>query len=50
MIATTIEQSKRLLELGLNPESADMKFYYNHMVWDYETFPCVIAEFNFNIK
>jgi len=28
---TTIEQSKKLLELGLNPESADM--YYP---WDFE--------------
>ena len=26
MIATTIEQSKRLLELGLDPESADMTY------------------------
>ena len=25
-IATTIEQSKRLLELGLNPETADMHY------------------------
>ena len=26
-IATTIEQSKRLLELGLNPETADNMYY-----------------------
>lgn len=26
-IATTIEQSKRLLELGLNPETADMHHF-----------------------
>ena len=26
-IGTTIEQSKRLLELGLNPETADMSYY-----------------------
>lgn len=25
---TSIEQSKKLLELGLNPETADMKWYY----------------------
>lgn len=26
-IGTTIEQSKRLLELGLKPETADMSYY-----------------------
>lgn len=25
---TTIEQSKKLVELGLNPDTADMKWYY----------------------
>lgn len=27
MVATTIEQSNKFLELGLNPESADMHYY-----------------------
>lgn len=31
-IGTTIEQSKRLLELGLKPETADMSYY----ILDYE--------------
>lgn len=28
MIATTIEQSKHLFELGLSPDSADMEYCY----------------------
>ena len=28
MISTTIEQSKRLFELGLSPDSADMEYCY----------------------
>ena len=31
-VCTTIEQSKRLLELGLKPETADMSYY----ILDYE--------------
>jgi len=33
MIATTIEQSKRLLELGLNPKTADMCFEMDKGNW-----------------
>ena len=33
MIATTIEQSRHLRELGLNPKTADM--YYNPLNMDY---------------
>ena len=31
---TTIEQSKKLLELGLSPESADMWYNYHRDEWD----------------
>ena len=37
MIATTIEQSKRLLELGLDPKTADM-------IWRYVTSGCYRLE------
>ena len=36
MIATTIEQSKKLLELGLNPETADMSYNPNFYDETYE--------------
>ena len=29
-ICTSVEQSKRLLELGLNPETADMKHFFDN--------------------
>lgn len=32
-ICTTIEQSKRLLELGLNPETADMFHVFDYTIW-----------------
>lgn len=32
-IATTREQSKQLLELGLKPETADMVYHYKKVVW-----------------
>lgn len=37
---TDIEQSKKLAKI-LPLESADMKFYYNHMICDYEERPYV---------
>lgn len=30
MIATSIEQSKRLLDAGINPKTADMSLIYTH--------------------
>lgn len=39
-ICTTIEQSKRLLELGLKPETADMHHYkWSEGYWDIYTCP-----------
>ena len=42
---TTIEQSKKLLELGLNPESADMFYCYGMKLdtkeWCYDSEPTV---------
>ncbi len=35
-IATTIEQSKKLLELGIKPETADMTHHYQESVDYYE--------------
>ena len=38
-ICTTKEQSQRLLELGLNPETADMELIYNIFSNTYEPLP-----------
>lgn len=35
MICTTIEQSKRLLELGINPDSADMCYAHANNLYTY---------------
>ena len=35
MICTTIEQSKRLLELGINPDSADMCYAHANNLFTY---------------
>ena len=35
MISTTIEQSKRLLELGVNPDSADMCYAHANNLYTY---------------
>ena len=45
MIATTIEQSKKLLELGLSPESADMYRWEYNGQW----FISPLAEGGFNV-
>lgn len=39
-ICTTIEQSKRLLNLGLKPETADMSHQYIEAEWGWFIFPC----------
>ena len=39
-ICTTIEQSKRLLDLGLKPETADMSHQYIEAEWGWFIFPC----------
>lgn len=39
-ICTSIEQSKKLLELGLKPETADMHYHKNKLIkWRLETYP-----------
>lgn len=38
-ICTSVEQSKRLLELGLNPETADMELIHNIFSNTYEPLP-----------
>lgn len=37
-ICTTIEQSKRLLELGLKPETADMFYVFDYLIKDINGF------------
>ncbi|MBR3830767.1 MAG: hypothetical protein IKJ52_05900 [Muribaculaceae bacterium] len=39
-ICTTKEQSQRLLELGLKPETADMSHQYIEAEWGWFIFPC----------
>ena len=39
-VCTTCEQSKRLLELGLKPETADMSHQYIEAEWEWFIFPC----------
>lgn len=36
-ICTTVEQSKRLLELGLKKETADCHFFYQNAHWKIKT-------------
>ena len=38
-ICTSVEQSKRLLDLGLNPETADMELIHNIFSNTYEPLP-----------
>ena len=45
-IATTIEQSKKLLELGLSPETADMNYYHDRKDDYYIKVPMVGKPFN----
>ncbi len=39
-VCTTKEQSQRLLELGLKPETADMAHQYIESEWDWFISPC----------
>lgn len=39
-ICTTIQQSKRLLDLGLKPETADMSHQYIEAEWVWFIYPC----------
>lgn len=39
-ICTTKEQSQRLLELGLKPETADMSHQYIEAEWEWFILPC----------
>lgn len=56
MTTTSIEQSKKLLELGLNPESADMWWSRITIISDdglkigYSVEPCNLSEFNYTKK
>lgn len=36
---TSIEQSRNLLKLGLNPETADMWYEYDHTIMDFSPVP-----------
>ena len=47
-ICTTIEQSKRLLELGLNPETADMFHVFDYTIWHINGFFSFFNEFIFS--
>lgn len=38
-VCTTIEQSRKLLDLGLKPETADMSHEYIEAEWDWFIFP-----------
>lgn len=39
MNCTTIEQSKSLIEAGLNPDTADMVWLFEPLIGDYTEFP-----------
>lgn len=39
-VCTTKEQSQRLLDLGLKPETADMSHQYIEAEWGWFIFPC----------
>ena len=41
-IATTIEESRRLLELGINPDTADMRWRYDHNAHRHDDIPQVL--------
>lgn len=47
-IATTIEESKRLLELGIDPNTADMRWKYNHNTHKHDDIPQVLAVRNWD--
>lgn len=42
-ICTTIEQSKRLIELGIDINMADMYWEYNHNIHAYDDIPRVVV-------
>lgn len=50
MICTTIEQSKRLLELGINPDSADMCYAHANNLYTYPYKEVKYWENIFNIR
>ena len=39
-VCTSVEQSRRLLKLGLKPETADMSHQYIEAEWGWFIFPC----------
>ena len=45
-IATTIEQSKRLLELGLNPDTADLVYSNASLPYDKDVFQLVCRDYH----
>lgn len=47
-IATSIEESKRLLELGIYPNTADMRWRYNHNTHKHDDIPQVLAVRNWD--
>lgn len=47
-IATSIEESKRLLELGIDQNTADMRWRYNHNTHKHDDIPQVLAVRNWD--
>lgn len=47
-IATSIEESKRLLGLGIDPNTADMRWRYNHNEHKHDDIPQVLAVRNWD--
>ena len=44
--STNVLQSRRLLELGLKPETADMGLYYSELSGDYRSFTAFDVQFD----
>jgi hypothetical protein len=47
-IATSIEESNELLELGINPNTADMMWKYNHNTHKHDDVPKVLTVKNWD--
>ena len=43
---TTLEQGKKLVELGLNPNTADLFYFYDDALEEYDGVPSIIEETN----
>jgi len=47
-LLTTIEESKKLLELGIDPNTADMRWRYNHNIHKHDDIPQVLMVRNWD--